>query len=217
MTAPTAPTPHDPSRHSDRRSNWSSSAKKPVSRPPASSVSKLRARLSESLAMRLFGPPEPRRITRQTLTGNAPASSPPRSGSNRVSTPAQTLYDGGGANLRQDPGTGMTGRTSLTIVLAAGEGTRMRSALPKVLHPVAGQSLLAHVLGAVPAGNRRPRRPWSSARTTRRSQRRRSGCVRTPPHSFSASASAPRMRCWRPARRSPAAPTISSSCSAIRR
>src|SRR3984957_1920848 len=46
----------------------------------------------------------------------------------------------------------MTARTSLTIVLAAGEGTRMRSALPKVLHPVAGQSLLAHVLGAAPKG-----------------------------------------------------------------
>src|ERR1700692_3800221 len=46
----------------------------------------------------------------------------------------------------------MTGRTSLTIVLAAGEGTRMRSSLPKVLHPVAGQPLLAHVLGAVPKG-----------------------------------------------------------------
>src|SRR5258708_32430358 len=46
----------------------------------------------------------------------------------------------------------MPGRTSLTIVLAAGEGTRMRSALPKVLHPVAGQSLLAHVLGAAPKG-----------------------------------------------------------------
>jgi len=46
----------------------------------------------------------------------------------------------------------MSGRTSLTIVLAAGEGTRMRSSLPKVLHPVAGQPLLAHVLGAVPKG-----------------------------------------------------------------
>jgi bifunctional UDP-N-acetylglucosamine pyrophosphorylase/glucosamine-1-phosphate N-acetyltransferase len=46
----------------------------------------------------------------------------------------------------------MSGRTSLTIVLAAGEGTRMRSSLPKVLHPVAGQSLLAHVLSAAPAG-----------------------------------------------------------------
>src|SRR3984885_7333502 len=46
----------------------------------------------------------------------------------------------------------MTGRTSLTIVLAAGEGTRMRSSIPKVLHPVAGQSLLAHVLNASPKG-----------------------------------------------------------------
>jgi bifunctional UDP-N-acetylglucosamine pyrophosphorylase/glucosamine-1-phosphate N-acetyltransferase len=46
----------------------------------------------------------------------------------------------------------MNGRTSLTIVLAAGEGTRMRSSMPKVLHPVAGQSLLAHVLRAAPDG-----------------------------------------------------------------
>jgi len=46
----------------------------------------------------------------------------------------------------------MTGRTSLTIVLAAGEGARMRSATPKVLHQVAGQSLLAHVLAAAPHG-----------------------------------------------------------------
>jgi len=46
----------------------------------------------------------------------------------------------------------MTARSSLTIVLAAGEGTRMRSSVPKVLHPVAGQSLLAHVLAAVPGG-----------------------------------------------------------------
>jgi bifunctional UDP-N-acetylglucosamine pyrophosphorylase / glucosamine-1-phosphate N-acetyltransferase len=46
----------------------------------------------------------------------------------------------------------MTDRTSLTIVLAAGEGTRMRSKVPKVLHPVAGQSLLAHVLRAAPNG-----------------------------------------------------------------
>src|ERR1700692_5115522 len=46
----------------------------------------------------------------------------------------------------------MTGRTTLTIVLAAGEGTRMQSSQPKVLHPVAGQSLLAHVLSAAPTG-----------------------------------------------------------------
>ena len=46
----------------------------------------------------------------------------------------------------------MTARSSLTVVLAAGEGTRMRSSLPKVLHPVAGQPLLAHVLEAAPHG-----------------------------------------------------------------
>ena len=45
----------------------------------------------------------------------------------------------------------MADRTCLAIVLAAGEGTRMRSQRPKVLHAVAGQSLLAHVLGAVRA------------------------------------------------------------------
>jgi bifunctional UDP-N-acetylglucosamine pyrophosphorylase/glucosamine-1-phosphate N-acetyltransferase len=43
----------------------------------------------------------------------------------------------------------MSKRTCLAIVLAAGEGTRMRSAKPKVLHAVAGRSLLAHVLHAV--------------------------------------------------------------------
>ena len=43
----------------------------------------------------------------------------------------------------------MVERTCLAIVLAAGEGTRMRSARAKVLHPIAGQSLLAHVLAAV--------------------------------------------------------------------
>ena len=32
------------------------------------------------------------------------------------------------------------------VILAAGQGTRMRSALPKVLHPVAGRSMLAHVI-----------------------------------------------------------------------
>jgi bifunctional UDP-N-acetylglucosamine pyrophosphorylase/glucosamine-1-phosphate N-acetyltransferase len=43
----------------------------------------------------------------------------------------------------------MVSRTCLAIVPAAGEGTRMRSARPKVLHPVAGRSLLAHVFAAV--------------------------------------------------------------------
>lgn len=37
----------------------------------------------------------------------------------------------------------------VAVVLAAGEGTRMRSRTPKVLHEVAGRSMLAHVLSAV--------------------------------------------------------------------
>jgi bifunctional UDP-N-acetylglucosamine pyrophosphorylase / glucosamine-1-phosphate N-acetyltransferase len=45
----------------------------------------------------------------------------------------------------------MAERNCLAIVLAAGEGTRMRSARPKVLHEIANRSLLAHVLDAVRA------------------------------------------------------------------
>lgn len=37
----------------------------------------------------------------------------------------------------------------LSVVLAAGKGTRMRSRLPKVLHDVAGRSMLGHVLATV--------------------------------------------------------------------
>ena len=36
----------------------------------------------------------------------------------------------------------------VVIVLAAGEGTRMKSAIPKVLHPIAGRTILGHVLAA---------------------------------------------------------------------
>ena len=35
------------------------------------------------------------------------------------------------------------------VILAAGEGTRMKSALPKVLHPVAGQPMVTHLLAAL--------------------------------------------------------------------
>ncbi|MEQ8296600.1 MAG: bifunctional UDP-N-acetylglucosamine diphosphorylase/glucosamine-1-phosphate N-acetyltransferase GlmU [Nitratireductor sp.] len=45
----------------------------------------------------------------------------------------------------------MSERSCLSIILAAGEGTRMKSDLPKVLHPVAGLPLAAHVLGAARA------------------------------------------------------------------
>src|SRR5580704_256559 len=43
----------------------------------------------------------------------------------------------------------MKPRSCVAIVLAGGEGTRMRSARPKVLHTIAGRSLLAHVLAVV--------------------------------------------------------------------
>jgi bifunctional UDP-N-acetylglucosamine pyrophosphorylase/glucosamine-1-phosphate N-acetyltransferase len=45
----------------------------------------------------------------------------------------------------------MTKRSCLSIVLAAGEGTRMKSALPKVLHPLAGLPMIAHVMRAAQA------------------------------------------------------------------
>jgi bifunctional UDP-N-acetylglucosamine pyrophosphorylase / glucosamine-1-phosphate N-acetyltransferase len=39
-------------------------------------------------------------------------------------------------------------RPAAVIVLAAGEGTRMRSALPKVLHQISGRSLVGHAMAA---------------------------------------------------------------------
>ncbi|MDN5929231.1 MAG: bifunctional UDP-N-acetylglucosamine diphosphorylase/glucosamine-1-phosphate N-acetyltransferase GlmU [Hyphomicrobiales bacterium] len=42
----------------------------------------------------------------------------------------------------------MNARTCLSVILAAGEGTRMKSALPKVLHPVGGLPMVAHVVRA---------------------------------------------------------------------
>jgi len=42
-------------------------------------------------------------------------------------------------------------RPAAALVLAAGEGTRMRSSTPKVLHPLAGVSMLGHAVAAVRA------------------------------------------------------------------
>ena len=39
-------------------------------------------------------------------------------------------------------------RPAAVIVLAAGEGTRMKSDLPKVLHTIGGRSLLGHAIAA---------------------------------------------------------------------
>ena len=45
----------------------------------------------------------------------------------------------------------MTDRPAAVVVLAAGEGTRMRSKTPKVLHELCGRSMLGHVLASVRA------------------------------------------------------------------
>ncbi|MFP2769868.1 bifunctional UDP-N-acetylglucosamine diphosphorylase/glucosamine-1-phosphate N-acetyltransferase GlmU [Oceanisphaera sp. KMM 10153] len=41
--------------------------------------------------------------------------------------------------------------TTQAVILAAGKGTRMRSSLPKVLHPVAGRPMVSHVIAAARA------------------------------------------------------------------
>ncbi len=45
------------------------------------------------------------------------------------------------------------------VILAAGQGSRMKSSLPKVLHPVAGKAMLHHVL--IPQNN------WARRKFTR--------------------------------------------------
>jgi bifunctional UDP-N-acetylglucosamine pyrophosphorylase / glucosamine-1-phosphate N-acetyltransferase len=45
----------------------------------------------------------------------------------------------------------MTERSCLAVILAAGEGTRMKSGLSKVLHPVGGLPMVAHVVRAATA------------------------------------------------------------------
>ena len=47
------------------------------------------------------------------------------------------------------PPKGTDSSLECAIILAAGEGTRMKSSLPKVLHEVAGRTLVGHVLHAV--------------------------------------------------------------------
>lgn len=44
-----------------------------------------------------------------------------------------------------------------TVILAAGQGTRMKSRLPKVLHPIAGRPMVCHVLAVAMALGARPR------------------------------------------------------------
>ncbi|MBT6529806.1 MAG: bifunctional UDP-N-acetylglucosamine diphosphorylase/glucosamine-1-phosphate N-acetyltransferase GlmU, partial [Betaproteobacteria bacterium] len=43
----------------------------------------------------------------------------------------------------------MTDRKTVAVILAAGLGTRMKSDRPKVMHPLAGQPMIAHLLGTL--------------------------------------------------------------------
>ena len=43
----------------------------------------------------------------------------------------------------------MTTRTCLAVILAAGEGKRMKSSLPKVMHPIGNLPIVGHVIRAV--------------------------------------------------------------------
>ena len=49
----------------------------------------------------------------------------------------------------------MPRRSCLAIVLAAGEGTRMHSRMPKVMHELGGRTLLAHVIAAAKSAGTR--------------------------------------------------------------
>lgn len=60
------------------------------------------------------------------------------------------------ADTSSNPGAGVSARSGQqpgfrAIVLAAGEGSRMKSATPKVLHAIAGRAMVSHVLHALNA------------------------------------------------------------------
>jgi bifunctional UDP-N-acetylglucosamine pyrophosphorylase/glucosamine-1-phosphate N-acetyltransferase len=50
--------------------------------------------------------------------------------------------------VSSNPATTAEGGIGAVVVLAAGQGTRMRSTTPKVLHRLGGRSMLGHVLAA---------------------------------------------------------------------
>jgi N-acetylglucosamine-1-phosphate uridyltransferase (contains nucleotidyltransferase and I-patch acetyltransferase domains) len=45
----------------------------------------------------------------------------------------------------------MSNRPIAAVILAAGKGTRMKSDLHKVLHPIAGRAMLMHLMASVDA------------------------------------------------------------------
>ncbi len=85
----------------------------------------------------------------------------------------------------------MTHRTCLSIILAAGEGTRMKSAKPKVLHEIAGLPMVAHVAAAAKAAGGARCRAGGRPRRRRGPQGRRPLCRRSRKSSSRSSGSAP--------------------------
>src|SRR5438128_2568059 len=69
----------------------------------------------------------------------------PRPGSSPGPRARPRPAEGGGASMSHGA------RPLTAVVLAAGEGTRMKSAVPKVLHPLCGRPMLLHVIDALTA------------------------------------------------------------------
>ena len=51
--------------------------------------------------------------------------------------------------VSKDSGSSSLARSCAAIILAAGEGTRMKSDIPKVLHEIANLSMIGHVITMV--------------------------------------------------------------------
>jgi bifunctional UDP-N-acetylglucosamine pyrophosphorylase/glucosamine-1-phosphate N-acetyltransferase len=90
------------------------------------------------------------------------------------------------------------------IILAAGLGTRMRSSLPKALHPIAGRPMLNHLIAACEAGFDRVvvvvgpgMEAWSAPRRPTPRRCRPSGSAPATPPSR-------RRRCWKASTATPA-------------
>ena len=214
-TAPTAATPHDPEPPQRAAVELVFLGQKPGQQAAGIvGIEGCRPDGRDLLPSIASSPPRPPQITAehyQELRREPESRAFARVAGKRFMTAA------GGTVAVELQGIRMTARSSLTVVLAAGEGTRMRSSLPKVLHPVAGQPLLAHVLARRTPGRRRRACGRDRARP---SGGRRRGAAAAPGRRDLRSARAARHRACGAGgarRRSRAAPTICWSRSATRR